>query len=129
MIVGSGPRQGHQVIDRGAPSWGVRRVAPSLVARSLILCIASVITVLSYYAWFSVIGQHWRHVIAENRLLAHELRMGIFNEERARLSFPRPERIHGFLKFLRDNKLSIFAEWRTGCDGIAIARCTVHMYC
>jgi hypothetical protein len=36
----------------------------------MIICIASVIIILSHYAWFSVIGQHWRHVIAENRVLA-----------------------------------------------------------
>jgi len=101
---------GASSIDRGASSWGVRPVAPSLVARSLMLCIAAVIIVLSYYAWFSMIGQNWRYVIAENQLLAQELRMGIFNEERARLSYPRPEIIPGFVKFLRDNKLSIFAE-------------------
>ena len=96
--------------DGSVPSWRSRLVAPSLIAQSLIICIVSVIIIFSYYAWFSVIGEHWRHVIAENRLLAQELRMGIFNEERARLSFPRPERIQGFVKFLRDNKLSIFAE-------------------
>ena len=53
----------------------------------MIICIASVIIILSYYAWLSVIGQHWRHVIAENRVLAQELRMGTFNPEGVRLVF------------------------------------------
>ena len=93
--------------SRALRSW---RIAPSLVIRSFLICIGCVVIVPSYLAWFSVVGESWRHVVAQNRAVAEELRMGIFDPEHVRSSYPAPDSIRRHVQFLRENKLSIFAE-------------------